>query len=342
MQPHRIEELKKRADRALKDGRVDANTEAELIEVLTPDVHEQTWPPIEVVLHVAEHPALADQTLPEGLKKALIEAFSAVSPLLGVRTFGTLESVAGRARSALESERNKFEMVSTRLGGEREEDVALVSRYLQTDPAPLFVEKLRRRAPEVVEAAEADDGIDARLDRLVEKSTLLEALEDPAAADPDDVRSALADLSDRVDGLALRRALDQGTDDQKLVAAALAAFTERAELAPSILEEVLAGSERAPQMAVLAASMTPLMARNVFAQFLAEAAWGNPEEPEAEITAERVHAIVAARCALPRAGSPLDEITDERLPASFDAEQLRRVPARVAAMGELWDAVESG
>lgn len=349
MQPHRTGELKKRVDEALEAGRVGAEASRELIDVLTPDVHEQTWPAVEVVLHVAEHPVIRahmeDERLPEELETALVEAFSAVLPLLGVRAFGRLENFAGRTREALERERRKFEMVDARLDEmadeDREEAVALVQRYLGTEPAPLFVARLRRRRSGLVDEAESRREARADLKRLDADEELVEGLVSPGEAEPDALRAALEEALVRLADPArtLRRALAEGSEEQKLIAAALAALEDRTELAPRILEQVLAGSPYAPQMAVLAADLAPLMARNVFSQFLAEATWVGSDEPESEVTAERVHAILAARCVLPRAGSPLEEMTEKMLPASIDEERVRRVPAHIEATWSLWDDV---
>jgi hypothetical protein len=346
MQPKRIAELKKTADEALQSGELTEDAQKSLIEVLTPDAYEQTWPDVEVVLHVAEHPVVAkrmqDERLPELLETALVEAFSAVLPLLGTRAFGPLANFAAHTRKRLDAERRKYELVAERLDGlDEDAAVRLLRNYISTDPAPYFVAKLRQRHSARVGEAErqSEEGVDLAV--LVEDEGLVEALREPKTADADVVRQALAGLAGHPDvsTVTLQRAFRDGDADHKLVAAAIATFDVRADFAPSILAQVIAGHRDAAHMAVLAGRLAPLMARQVFSQFLAEAAWQNPEEPEAKITAERTHAILSARCVLPKIGSPLDAVDPQNLPDALD-EGLDTVPDTVEAAWELWGRVK--
>lgn len=349
MKPQRISQLKTRVDEILEGGELGQEAQQALIEVLTPDAHEQTWPDIEVVLHAAEHPVvdavIQAGELDEPLETAIIESLSAVLPLLGIRSFGPLAQSLGRIREQLEAERKKYELVREHLEKQEsdEEAIRLLRRYISTRPAPLFVARFRQAHAKWVDAAERqnEEGVDLLV--LVENAELVAALRDPAhaEADPDAVRAALVELRDHPDisHVTLRRGIERGSPDQRLVASAVTLFAYRPELAPNMLGVVTAGVETAAQLAVMAARLAPLMARNVYSQFLAEVAWQNPEDPEAKITAERTHAILAARCVLPKIGSPLEAVTREDVPESVDESSLRDIPALVDASWELWEAI---
>ncbi|MFP4600101.1 MAG: hypothetical protein ACLFVJ_17720 [Persicimonas sp.] len=355
MNPQRIAQLEEEVDQALEDGDLNEEAQRALIEVLTPDAHEQTWPDIEVVLHVAEHPvvraAMEADRLAEPLEKAIIEAFSAVLPLLGIRAFGPLAQSTPRIRKQLEAERNKYELVRERLGEQDsdEDAIGLLRRYLSTEPAPLFVARFRQAHTKWIDEAERQNDAGADLVVLEQNAELVNALLDPTQLDPAQVdldadaaglREALEALRDNPDisQVTLRRGIERGSTAQRLVAAAVALVDFQRELAPNILAMVVAGVDSAAQLAVIAARLAPLMARNAFSQFLAEAAWQNPEEPEAQITAERTHAILAARCVLPKIGSPLDPVTADDVPDSADAH-LHELPGLVDASWALWDAL---
>jgi hypothetical protein len=359
MKQQRISQLQRQIDQALEDAELTEEARRALIEVLTPDAHEQTWPDVEVVLHVAEHPVVRAEMqqgrLAEPLEKAIIEAFAAVLPLLGIRAFGPLAQSTPRIRKQLEAERKKYELVRERLlvrepgeAQETDEDaVGLLRRYLSTRPAPLFVARFRQAHTKWVDEAERQN--DAGVDLLVleQNADLVAALLDPRLLDTGGVdldaarlREALEEFCDNPDisQVTLRRGIERGTTGQRVVAAAVALVDVQPELASNILGRVVAGVDGAAQLAVIAARLAPLMARNVFSQFLAEAAWQNPEEPEAQITAERTHAILAARCVLPKIGSPLDAVTADDVPESADP-RLHELPGLVDASWALWDAL---
>lgn len=354
MPPTQISELKKRVDQALEDGELSADAQQALIDVLTPDHYEQTWPDIEVVLYVAEHPVVAEvldnDRLDEPLEKALLEAFSAVLPLLGTRAFGPLKNFAHRTRKRLDAERRKYELVGEHVSQKDAEAdaVRLLRNYISTEPAPLFVARLRQRFPKLVAEAERQSEQSVDLAALTRDQALVDALVDPQKADAAEL---VADLADKLGALVddpdvstvtLQRALAKGSADQKLVAAAVAAFDARADFAPDVIALVVSGADYAAQLAVIAGVLSPLVTRQAFAQFLADVAWQNPEEPEAKITAERTHAILSARCLLPKIGSPLEPVTSESLPPSVDTDALRAIPDRIDAAWALWQALANG
>ncbi len=348
MSPTQISELKRRVDEALDAGQLTDEARAALIEVLTPDPMGQTWPDVEVVLYVAEHPVVADissaERLPEDLEKALVEAFSAVLPLLGTRAFGPLTNFVERARKRLDAERRKYEMVADYVARQDDDAAAtrLLRNYLSTRPAPLFVARLRQRFPRWLAEAERqrDAGVD--LAALTADQALVEALKHPAQADPAQVAAKLAALGENpeISTVTLQRALSAGSETHKLVAAAVATAQERADFAPDLIALVVTGAAHAAQLAVMAGRLAPLMARQAFAHLLADAAWQNPEEPEAKITAERSHAILSARCLLPKIGSPLQLVDGAALPESVDDPELRAIPGVVEASWALWEALD--
>src|SRR5699024_3613193 len=127
----------------------------------------------------------------------------------------------------------------------------------------------------------------------------------------------------------LRRALNTGGEDAQFMAAALTAFGARLDLVADILGLFLAGGGRAPQLAVMAARVDPMVVRNALAQFLVDIAYQNPEESEAELNAEHTHPILSARSLLPLIGSPLPRMTAEELPNTADFSDLRPIPALV-------------
>jgi hypothetical protein len=309
-------------------------------------------PDVDLLLYVAEHPGVAEMMVqdrvPDELEAALIEAFSRVMPQLGMRAFGPPANLSRRTRARLDAERRKYELVAEHVGRREAEPaaaVALLRNYLLTEPAPLYAARLSRRWPELMETAEREHARGAELDFLVRDRDLFDALVHPAQADAARVSRQLAELSDELPAdsamadATLKRAMAAGSPDAKLAAAALATFGARTDLIGDILGVFLSGASRAPQFAVMAARLAPLMARNAFAQFLVDVAGQNPEEPEAKITAERTHTILSARGVLPLIGSPLAEVRVEEFPDTAEFAELRLIPDTIAASWELWEQV---
>jgi hypothetical protein len=249
-----------------------------------------------------------------------------------------------REQRAFEHEKRKYELVARRLDptGDRGAALRMVRNYLGTEPASSFVAKLREQHPELVDEAERQrrDGVELAL--LTQNPQLVAALTGAEATDAQrlseliDALAAEPDLTE----VALERALQEGDDDQQLVAAALATYNHHVDLAAPILRLVLTGSPHASHLAVLGARLAPEMAKNVCAQFLADAAWVNPDEPEAKVTEERAHAIFAARCLLPHLGSPLPPVQLDKLPAPLSSEELRSVPDEVETFWQMWQELE--
>lgn len=344
-----------RIDATLEDGALDAEATEALCEVLRPDPRAERWPDLEVVLHAAEHPAVAPKLrageLPEALAEALGQALQAVLPLLGVRGLGDPAHLAHTARRRLDAEARKYELVVERLSGELEPEqaMALVRRYLETRPSPLFATRLRRAYPGHMAAAEAAIADQPELEAMAERDALVDLLvrppvgADAAAEALADELAALAAAVDVRDALLLK-AIETGSADQKIAAAALAVWTGSTDVAPTLIGAAVgargpAGATHVGAMAVLAARLAPAVSRQVFGQLLAEASWQNPEEPEAELTPARAEAILAARCLLPRLGSPLGAVDPEAMPETLPEASLRDLPARIARLWAILDAL---
>ena len=337
-----IEEI----DALLEDGEPGEEQVDRLVELLTPGASEP-WPDLEVVLHVAEHPAIADDLqmheLAAELEAAICEALEAVLPMLGVQPYGPTFKIAEIARRELDAEGRKYELVAEKIAGvDRAEAVAMIARYLGTEPAPMFVNRMRQLHPELVADAEQREG--AGRPRLAEGGReIVELLEDPTG-EPEEVAEAIADaLADRqVPTEHLAEAIGSDDPDEQLMAAALVGWTGASRLVPAILRRIVDGSQVSPQLAVIAGLVAPEPARNVFSQLLAEATWQNPELPDAELTDQRVRAILSARSVLPRVGSPMESMTPEQVSEDVDDERLRQIPAFVERYWAVWSAVRSG
>lgn len=312
-------------------------------------------PNIDLLLYIAEHPLLArlerDNRLPEELETLLVQAFFSAMPHLGIRAYGPLISLRVRARARLDAERRKYQLLAEyveRASAKPAAALRLLRNYLETDPAPIFISAVRTRWPAWLSQAEDARARGEGLDILLSSAALIDALGAPQGAAPARVAEELARLmaallevvgQPEAADLLLRRALKSGAPQAKLVAAALATFGGRTDLVQDILGVFLSGAPQAPQFAVMAARLAPLMARNTFAQYLVDIAGQNPEEPEAKITAARTHTILSARSVLPLIGSPLAEMSAEELPDTEEFAQLRQIPATVAATWKMWQAV---
>lgn len=313
-------------------------------------------PNIDLLLYIAEHPILMgleqNNRLPEEMETVLVHAFHSVMRQLGLRPYGPLASLKARTRARLDAERRKYNLMAKyveRSAANERAALRLLRNYLETDPAPIFVSALRARWPEWVDQAEEARERGEGLEVLQSSPELIAALERPAdalaarvAAELARIAGELVELEVRpaaVD-LILRRALKSGAPEAKLVAAALATHGGRTDLIRDILGVFLSGAPRAPHFAVMAARLAPLLTRNTFAQYLVDIAGQNPEEPEAQMTAERTHTILSARSVLPLIGSPLPAVDPASFPDTEEFAELRRIPGMVRAMWTLWEEID--
>jgi len=338
----RAAETIQRIDRILEEGDLEEEGVVdELLEELTPG-ESTPWPELEAVLHLAEHEAVASDlqmhAVPDRLERAIGEALEAVLPLLGVRPYGPTFKIAEIARREFAAETDKFELVCERLETVDDKEAAgVVARYLETEPAPMFVNRMRKRYPAIVDRASEMEGRAPALEDYEAGSRVAETLvsaEALRAADAAELRNDLEAVDDPYD-VATQALASDGTDDP-LLGGALVASAGLADLVPTVLCRVTEGTEVAPQLAVFAARTAPEKARHGLSTFLAEVSWQNPELPEAELTEDRVRAILSARTVLPRVGSPMEAVAVDELPSLGEHEQLRRIPGEIEAFWEAW------
>ncbi|MFB6350911.1 MAG: hypothetical protein ABEN55_13190, partial [Bradymonadaceae bacterium] len=294
--------LIQRIDELLQDRQLDEVAD-ELVDLLTPSASDP-WPDVEVVLHLAEHEAVAEDLrkhgIPDELEQAIGEALEAVFPMLGIRPYGPTFKLVDIARRRLDAETEKFELVVDKLDEiSTDERVAMVERYLGTEPAPMFVNRMRQLYPEVVsEATEAleDEGeARVRLEALVERLGQLQADDDWT---PEAVAETLASVDRPEEVASLGLASDH--PDEQFAGAAVMYARELDDLVPTAIRLALDGTGCAPELAVLTSQIAPERARNSYSTFIAEVTWQNPELPEAELTEARIRAILSARSVLPR------------------------------------------
>lgn len=336
----RTAETIERIDELLGGSELDDETVEQLVELLRPG-ESAPWPELEATLHLAEHEAIASElrmhALPDRLERAIGEALEAVLPMLGIRPYGPTFKIAQIARRELRAESEKFERVAAKLeevGPERGREI--VGRYLETEPAPMFVQRLRKLHPDLLERG--SDWEPEGLEELVEDlDSLSEMLRSPSrlrALDSSELQGAARGVGDRATAVA--RALGSENWRHQLVGGALACWSELEDLAAACFRCVTEGSEVAPQLAVFAALLAPEQTRHAASTFLAEVSWQNPELPEAELTESRVRAILSARSILPRVDSPMENVDSESLPSIVERDDLREIPALVDDYWEAW------
>jgi hypothetical protein len=337
----------------LDSGRdLDESMVDSLVDALEPGDGDQ-WTELEKVLEVAEHPALADDLrrheLPARLEAALAEALDAVLPMLGVRSYGPTYKLADIARRELRREQRKRDAVVDKLesmgdtADEQKRAAKIMGRYVDSEPAPMFMNEMRTLHPALVE--QAQDGFDELepLRRALERrDQLREALETPADVEPVGLRDAVVDLEERLDldsrqlGLALE-------SDEPIIARLAAAITlvqDDPKLVSRAAHAVDRGPLAAPTLAVVTGLVAPRTARMVFSQFVAEATWQNPELPDAELTDAKIRSILSARCVLPHVGSPMEPMRQQDLPGSVPPG-LQDLPERIETLWRVWQQIHS-
>ena len=107
---------KKKVDQILASGGLSQSAQERIASLLSPlEAGSSVWPELELVLHVAEHDAVASRLkhgdVEESFEEALSQSLQAVLPLLGERFYGPSFKVAERARQRLGAERRKYELV---------------------------------------------------------------------------------------------------------------------------------------------------------------------------------------------------------------------------------------
>lgn len=328
-------------DEILEGGEPGEREVDRLVELLTPG-ESSPWPDLEAVLHLAEHDVIADDlkrhAVPDRLEEAIGEALEAVLPMLGVRPYGPTFKIAQIARREYEAESEKFELVAEKLEAVASDDGArIAARYLDTDPAPMFVNRMRNRYPEMIdEATDVETATHlAAVDDREGLADRIAALDLPLDAEARDVIEEL----EAIDSPAPTATEALASDDWRelVLGGALMGIGGLSDLASTALRRVTEGSRAAPLLAVFAARTAPERTRYAISTFLAEVSWQNPELPEAELTESRVRAILSARAVLPRVGSPMEPVDAEELPSLDEHDQLRSLPDRIDGFWEAWD-----
>ncbi|MBA2661602.1 MAG: hypothetical protein H0U74_04865, partial [Bradymonadaceae bacterium] len=283
-----------RIDAALNSERALGQAVDEVITLLSP-ASTELWPHLLVVLHALEQPrlaaALVASALPDTQLEALAGALQAVAPLIGPRPVGPLHIQVARTRQRFDAELRKHALVTGRLqaGVAAAEANRMLAAYLDTDAAPLFIALLRQSHPRQLEAAEQSR--EQQLLLLVADPALL-ALLAMDAGSPDELAAKLRPMLQALaTGLTntpqtLVRALQGGDSAARQVACALVAYLRLHDLVPNLLSLVLTDSPCAPQAAVIAAQLSPEMARQTFSELLVDMVFGNPEDPDMAVTAQ--------------------------------------------------------
>ncbi|TXD36082.1 hypothetical protein FRC98_13225 [Lujinxingia vulgaris] len=318
-------------DAILGAGRLDEAAVGALLEVLGERGSGEGLD-VRVVLCVVEHPVVAGALrageVPAALEARLTEALAELAPLFGRWMTAPLAERAERLRQRYDAELHKYQLVRKRLERESVEGGAQVlARYLDTAPAAMFARKMEGEFGEAYGRAEA---IRSEEDRaLLCNAELLELLafgENFSDADAQRLDGLLADLVARLDGAAervVRRTLEGGGSEAKLVAGALAVRQGLSERASALLAMVIHGDPYAPQAAVFAARLAPLLTLHVLGQFLVDVLKSTGVEEDQERHTEG--AIVASRLVLPWIGSPIPEAGYAGKPSAHRiAETVRR------------------
>jgi hypothetical protein len=323
----------------------------QLVDVMQPRESEP-WPDLQVVFHLAEHPAIAEplrkHALPARLEAAIGHSLEANLPLLGIHPYGPTYKLVELARQEFDKEQRKFDLVTSRLEDLGDEEAAaMVARYLGTDPAPVFETQLEGRFPDIVQRARARGGVDGR-DALQVEDDVAEALKRPIR-DPDAAVERLIRYfrqTESPDEAMLAKALADGSPREQRpreqrVAVGWMAWHGLDSLVSAALGVSVAGSEAAPLCTVLAALTDPERARNTLSLFLTEVTLQNPEEQQETLTPERVRAILSMRYVLPHLDSPIEPLPPEDLPELPDPS-LRAIPQQVEQLLDIWRRVLDG
>jgi hypothetical protein len=318
----------------------------QLVDVMQPRESEP-WPDLQVVFHLAEHPAIAEplkkHALPARLEAAIGHSLEANLPLLGIHPYGPTYKLVQLARQEFDKERRKFDLVTSRLEDLGDDEAAaMVARYLGTDPAPVFETRLEGRHSDIVQRARARGDVDDR-DALQIDGEVADALERPIH-DPDSAVERLIQYfrhADPPDEAILAKALADGSPREHRVAVGWMAWRGLDSLVSAALGVSVAGSEAAPLCTVLAALTDPERARNTLSLFLTEVTLQNPEEQQETLTPERVRAILSMRYVLPHLDSPIEPLPPEDLPELPDPS-LREIPHQVEQLLDVWRRVLDG
>lgn len=290
----------------------------ELLTCLSPQ--DEAWRLAEVELlsdALASEPmrvAMMQSALPQAWVESLERWLPVVLPLVGKRPMGSIFQMAEELGRHTGAERRKLDLIVERVLASA--DPAIVHRiltaYLGLGVGPLYLKELTARVGDRVEAAKAAIADGSYLEQLKAQAQLTQALM-AMPVERDALMGALeassqalkADFEHR-----LRLGLRSADPEHVLVSAALAWRWNQREQAALILERVTMSPEHVGALCTLAARLDPETAQHYLSLFIAEMSWGNPEDPDRELTPARIRLLLIGRALLPKLGSamaPLDE-----------------------------------
>lgn len=283
--------------------------------------------------------------VPEPLLVPAITALERLMGALGLRSLGDIYKMTLEGRRVFDVEQRKCALILDRAGSASAEKLeSFLVGFLSTSPAPLFESKLEQELPEAMARARAEWARQARLEFDGRDALIASARGDDALGDPAAIAAALERLKAATPShqRVLRAVLRGDDEDALLLAAMLAGWTRDRDFANAILSGFMRAGQDALALGVIAAKLDPLAARQVFSLFVADASWGNPEEPENQLTGPRAIALITARYLLPELGSPMEPMAVEASSREMiERFELPDVPALVERWRERWGQVSS-
>lgn len=260
-------------------------------------------------LHTLHQQNKLPQALSDFLEVELVRAL----PLVGKRPIGTTFQMAQELVRHVDAERRKLELVSARAAAASEEQAhQMLTTYLGLGLGPLYAAQLRARLPERFARAQEAFERAEHLEPLRAQVAVVQALCE-AQPSAQALGAALDVASDALKASflhKLRLGLISAQAQDVIISAALALWWGESELVPLILERLTLEADYTGPLTIIAAQLDPLVTQHYLSLFIAEMSWGNPEEPERELTPARIRLLLIARDLLPKLGhglAPLDE-----------------------------------
>lgn len=254
--------------------------------------------------------------LPQALRDFLEVELVRALPLVGKRPIGTTFQMAQELVRHVAAERRKLELVSARAAAATEEQAhQMLTTYLGLGLGPLYVAQLRERLPERFERAEEAFKRSEHLEPLRAHSAIALALCE-AQPSAQALGQALEAASVELKATflhKLRLGLISAQAKDIVISAALALWWGESELAPLILERLTYDADYTGPLTIIAALLDPLVTQHYLSLFIAEMSWGNPEEPELELTPARIRLLLIARDLLPKLGHGLAPLNEDAL-----------------------------
>lgn len=266
--------------------------------------------------HERLHSPHQQNQLPQALSDFLEVELVRALPLVGKRPIGTTFQMAQELVRHVTAERRKLELVSARAADASEEQAhQMLTTYLGLGLGPLYVAQLRERLPERFARAEEAFKRSEHLEPLRAHSAIALAMCE-AQPSAQALGQALEAASAELKGSflhKLRLGLISAQAQDIVISAALALWWDESELAPLILERLTHDADYTGPLTIIAALLDPLVTQHYLSLFIAEMSWGNPEEPELELTPARIRLLLIARDLLPKLGHGLAPLNEDAL-----------------------------